>query len=195
MKILLVSDTESKYIWDFFSKDTFSDIDLVISCGDLKSDYLSYLTTMINAPVFYVHGNHDHNYIKHPPDGCKCIDDKLVVYKGIRILGLGGSMKYKNGPFLYTEGEMNRRINRLGINLFLKKGFDILVSHAAANGINDDNDLCHEGYKCFNKLLDKYSPRYFFHGHVHMNYSRKPRITAYKETTIINAYEYYILEY
>ena len=195
MKILLVSDVESQYIWDFFSKDTFKDVELVISCGDLKAEYLSYLATMIHVPVFYVHGNHDHHYIESPPGGCTCIDDKLINYKGIRILGLGGSMKYKNGPFLYTESQMSNRIHKLKLKLFLKKGFDILVSHAPASGINDDNDLCHEGYNSFNKLLDKYSPKYFFHGHVHMNYGKKPRITVYNNTTIINAYDYYILEY
>ncbi|MFT8312698.1 MAG: metallophosphoesterase family protein [Clostridium sp.] len=195
MKILLVSDIESKYIWDFFCKDTFKDIELIISCGDLKADYLSYLATMIHVPVLYVHGNHDHYYIEKPPEGCTCIDDKLIVYKGIRILGLGGSMKYKSGPFLYTESQMSKRIQKLKLKLFLKKGFDILVSHAPASGINDDNDLCHEGYVNFNNLLDKYSPKYFFHGHVHMNYGKKPRTTIYNNTTIINAYDYYILEY
>lgn len=195
MKILLVSDVESQYIWDFFSKDAFKDIDLIISCGDLKADYLSYLATMIHVPVFYVHGNHDHYYIEKPPEGCICIDDKLIVYKDIRILGLGGSMKYKKGQFLYTESQMSKRIQKLKFKLFLNKGFDILVSHAPASGINDDNDLCHEGYRCFNRLIDKYSPKYFLHGHVHMNYGKKPRETIYNNTTIINAYDYYILEY
>lgn len=108
MKILLVSDEESKYIWDFFQEEKFDDIDLIISCGDLKSEYLSYLATMMHAPVFYIHGNHDNGYIEKTPDGCECIEDKLITYKGIRILGLGGSMKYKDGPFLYTEKQMQK---------------------------------------------------------------------------------------
>jgi Icc-related predicted phosphoesterase len=195
MKILLVSDIESTYIWDFFQKEKFDDIDLIIACGDLRSAYLSFLATMIHAPVFFVHGNHDKHYLKNPPDGCECIDDKLIVYNGVRILGLGGSMKYKDGPFLYTEKEMRNRIKKLSLKLFFNKGFDILVTHSAAKGINDDNDLCHEGYKCFNNLLDKYSPKYFLHGHVHMNYGNKPRLTVYNNTKIINAYDYYVLEY
>lgn len=195
MKILLVSDIESRYIWDFFQKEKFEDVDLVISCGDLKAEYLSYLATMLHAPVLYVHGNHDKNYIHKPPEGCECIEDKIFSFNGINILGLGGSMKYKDSPFLYTEKEMRNRINKLKFKLFLKKGFDILVTHAPAHGINDDNDLCHEGYTCFNKLLDAYNPKYFFHGHVHMNYGKKPRLTIYNNTKIINAYDYYILEY
>lgn len=195
MKILLISDIESEYLWNFFQPEKFQDIDLIISCGDLKAEYLNFLVTMFNVPLFYVPGNHDHHYVKHPPEGCQCIDNKLITYKNIRILGLAGSMKYKDTPYLYTENEMRSKIRKLKLKLFFNKGFDILVTHAPANGINDEKDLCHEGFKCFNKLLDKYSPKYFIHGHVHLNYGIKPRIVTYKDTTIINAYNYYILEY
>lgn len=195
MKILLVSDEESKYIWDFFQQDKFLDIDLILSCGDLKQDYLSFLVTMIKAPLFYVHGNHDCSYLRKPPEGCQCIDDKFVQYKGIRILGLGGSMKYKEKPFLYTEHEMKKRINKLRFKLFLNKGCDIIVTHAAPKGVSDEKDLCHEGFKCFVDLMDKYSPKYFFHGHVHLSYGMKPRIVQYNDTTVVNAYDHYIIEY
>lgn len=195
MKILLVSDEESKYIWDFFQEDKFSDIDLILSCGDLKQDYLSFLVTMIKAPLFYVHGNHDCGYLRRPPEGCQCIDGKFVQYKGIRILGLGGSMKYKEKPFLYTEHEMKKRINKLKFKLFLNKGCDIIITHAAPKDISDEKDLCHEGFKCFVDLMDKYSPKYFFHGHVHLSYGMKPRIVKYNNTTVVNAYDHYIIEY
>lgn len=195
MKILLVSDEESKYIWDFFQQDKFSDIDLILSCGDLRQDYLSFLVTMIKAPLFYVHGNHDCSYLRKPPEGCQCIDGEFVKYKGIRILGLGGSMKYKEKPFLYTEHEMKKRINKLKLKMFLNRGCDIIVTHAAPKDISDEKDLCHEGFKCFVDLMDKYSPKYFFHGHVHLNYGMKPRIVKYNNTTVVNAYDHYIIEY
>ena len=40
MKILLLADEESKYLWDFFEKEKLDGIDLIISCGDLKAEYL-----------------------------------------------------------------------------------------------------------------------------------------------------------
>lgn len=195
MKVLLVSDIESNYLWDFFDAQRFKHIDLIISCGDLKSEYLSFLVTMIKAPLLYIHGNHDREYIKNPPYGCDSIDGKLVKYKGIRILGLGGSMKYNDAVFQYSEKDMEKRIKKLRVNLFLNNGFDILVTHAAASGLGDESDLCHEGFKSFNKLLDRYKPKYFLHGHTHLNYGIKPRIINYGGTTIINAFGYYILEY
>lgn len=42
MKILLLADVESKYLWDYFEKEKLDGIDLIISCGDLKAEYLSF---------------------------------------------------------------------------------------------------------------------------------------------------------
>ena len=103
-------------------------------------------------------------------------------------------MKYKNASHQYTEKDMERRIKKLKPKLFLSKGFDILVTHAAAYGIGDGKDLCHTGFKCFNKLLDTYNPKYYFHGHQHLNYNRGERLIQYKDTTIINCYGYYIID-
>jgi uncharacterized protein len=194
MKILLISDVESKYLWDFFNPEKFKDIELVISCGDLKAEYMSYLVTVIKKPLYYINGNHDGRYLTNPPEGCDCIDDLFLNFKGLRIIGLGGSKRYKEGPFQYTEREMKKRIKKLKWKLFKNKGFDILVTHAGAYGIGDDSDKCHEGFKSFVELLDKYSPKYFFHGHTHLNYNNQPRILQYKNTTVINAYGYHIIE-
>ncbi|KRQ88088.1 Calcineurin-like phosphoesterase superfamily domain protein [Caloramator mitchellensis] len=194
MKILLLSDEESKYIWDYFNPDKFKDIELVVSCGDLKAEYLSFIVTMIKAPLFYVHGNHDGDYLINPPEGCQCIDDKLILYKGLRIVGLGGSKYYNCSTLQYTEQQMERRITKLMPRIWWHKGFDILVTHAAAFQLGDGDDLCHQGFKAFNKLIDKYEPNYHFHGHNHLNYGKQERIILYKNTKIVNAFHYYIIE-
>lgn len=195
MKILVLADTESKWLWDFFEKSKLDGIDLIISCGDLSPRYLSFLATFTRAPVLYIHGNHDTNYEKIPPEGCTCIEDNIIKYKGIRILGLGGSMRYKAGPHMYTQQQMNRRIRKMRWKIFKNRGFDILVTHAPAYHINDGEDIPHQGFEGFVKLLDKYKPKYFVHGHVHMSYGREyVRYSEYKDTKIINAYERYIIE-
>ena len=35
MKIMVIADEESKYLWDFFERSMLDGIDLIISCGDL----------------------------------------------------------------------------------------------------------------------------------------------------------------
>ena len=69
MKILLVSDQENPALWDYYMPGKLDGIDLILSCGDLDAEYLSFLVTMGRAPVLYVHGNHDGSYDVKPPEG------------------------------------------------------------------------------------------------------------------------------
>lgn len=199
MKILVMSDEESVLIWDKYKPALLTEADLVISAGDLKPEYLSYAVTYAHGPVLYVHGNHDERYDTKPPEGCECIEDQIYVHNGIRILGLGGSMRYRVGTHQYKEKEMERRIRRLTLKLKRYGGFDILVTHAPMANFHDDpKDLCHTGFEVFRGLLEKYRPKYFVHGHMHMNYGlRTPRLSLYQpsETVVINAHEFYSFEY
>ena len=196
MKILAIADEESAYLWDHFEREKLEGIDLIISCGDLDPNYLSFLATFTSAPVLYVHGNHDEKYADIPPEGCICIDDSIYVHKGVRIMGLGGSMRYRNGEHQYTEWDMKRRVGRLAFKIFRNRGFDILVTHAPAYELNDARDLPHQGFKVFLRLLEKYKPRFFLHGHVHLSYGRNhKRYDKYQETHVINAFERCVFEY
>ncbi len=195
MRILLVSDEEDKYLWDFYKPGRLKGIDMILSAGDLKADYLSFLVTMANRPLLYVPGNHDGSYAQRPPEGCQCIDGKLVTVGGLRILGLGGSALYNGGPHQYTEREMRRRIDRLRLKLALAGGVDIVLTHAPVRGFGDEDNLTHRGFEAFLPLLDKYRPRYLVHGHIHQRYgANRPRCYQYNETTIINATGRYLLE-
>ena len=197
MKILVLADQKSKYLYDFYEPDKLKDVDLIISCGDLSPVYLSFFVTLCNVPLLYVRGNHDNRYEVTPPEGCICIEDDIFVYEGIRILGLGGSMEYiPKSSNQYSERKMRKRVWKLKYKLWKHKGFDILVTHAPAYQINDLEDLPHRGFAVFRTLMEKYEPKYFFHGHVHANYSRKfKRKDIYGKTTIVNGFEYCIVEY
>ena len=113
MKILAVADNEEKALWDYYDKDRLGQIDLIISCGDIDPRYLDFLVSMTNADLLYVRGNHDGIYDRIPPPGGTCIDGKVYDYHGLRIMGLGGSRRYKEGKDMYTERKMSSRINRL----------------------------------------------------------------------------------
>ena len=196
MKILAVSDVDAKYYYDYYSPGKLDGIDLILACGDLHKEYLEFLVTMSHCPVLYVHGNHDERFDKNPPEGCVCVDDQIVVVGGLRILGLGGSYRYRDSKYMYTEKEMRRRVRKLWFQIFRHKGFDILLTHAPARHINDFDSLSHRGFECFVEMLDRYHPKYFIHGHIHMNYGVNiPRKTVRGDTTIINAYEYYLFDY
>lgn len=196
MKILLIADEPSKALWDFYDESKLKGIDLILSAGDLPPEYLSFLVTFANCPLLYVHGNHDDVYLHKEPEGCVCIEDKVYVQDGIRILGLGGSMRYNMGTFQCTEKEMQKRVRRAGFQCRRRGGIDILLTHAPLHGHGDLEDMPHRGFECFQTILDRYHPKYMVHGHVHMNYGANIQRTSQAgSTTIINAYEKYILDF
>ena len=196
MKILIVADEECPSLWDYYVPGRLSQYELILSSGDLKADYLSFLVTMARCPLMYVCGNHDDGYAVREPEGCDPVDDKLIVYKGLRILGLGGSLRYSKGQHQYTERQMEKRIRRLKRAIRIAGGVDIVLTHAAPRGVGDWEDRSHQGFEAFLPFLDSYHPKYMLHGHVHLNYGRNiPRIREYAGTKVINCCEKYELDY
>ena len=191
-----MADEESKSLWDYFDHSKLEGVDLILSAGDLKPEYLEFLATFAKVPILYVRGNHDDCYEERPPRGCICIEDKIYNYEGVRIMGLGGSVRYKQGDNQYTQGEMQWRVRKMWLKIKRQRGFDILLTHAPAFHVNDGEDGPHEGFMAFRDLLTKYKPKVFVHGHVHMTYSRShKRESQFCETRVINAFEKYIFDY
>lgn len=195
MKILIIGDAESPALWDFFTPDKLKGIDLILSCGDLKANYLTFLVTMAGCPLLYVHGNHDSSFETKPPEGCYCIDELAVTYRGVRIAGLGGCRKYSPSAFQYTEAEKSKSVEKLRKSIHALGGVDIVLTHCPPEGLGDGEDYAHRGFACYRELIEAENPTYFIHGHVHMNYShRANRTRTHGSTTLINGYERYILE-
>lgn len=195
MRVLAVSDVESRYYYDYYTPGKLAGLDLIVACGDLSREYLEFLVTMANRPLLYVPGNHDDGFSAAPPEGCVCIDGRLLVHEGVRFLGLGGSYRYRQGTNMYTERQMARRIRRLWPSIQMHGGFDVLVTHAPARHVNDFDSLSHRGFECFGELLDRYRPQYFLHGHIHKNYGVNiPQKTVCGSTAVINAYDHCIID-
>ena len=175
MKILAISDVEVPGFYEYYTPGVFDEYDLILACGDLKKQYLEFIVTLASCPVLYVRGNHDESFKTMPPEGCICIEDCIYVHNGLRIMGLGGCQKYKEGMNFYTEKEMKKRVGKLWFQLWKHKGIDILLTHAPAYQLND--------------------MEHFIHGHVHRNYGPYiPRKSVYMETTVINACGHYVIE-
>ena len=172
MRILAIADEPSSRLWGDLCREALRGVDLILSAGDLPAKYLSFLTCFTNAPIVYVHGNHDDRYEKEPPEGCLSAEGKIVLVNGVRILGLGGSIRYRpDAVNMYTEKEMAGRISVLRRKLKATGGFDILLTHAPIRGLGDQDDFPHRGFECFGPLLDAWHPAVMVHGHVHQSYT------------------------
>jgi Icc-related predicted phosphoesterase len=206
MKILAISDEVVPQVYDASMKTRFADVDLVLSCGDLPHYYLEYVVTMLNVPLYYVMGNHgrelevtssDGQRIR--PGGCVDIDEQVVEHDGLWIAGLEGSMRYKQGPYQYSQTEMSYRALRLGMRLLRNRvisgrWLDILITHAPPFGIHDGKDVCHTGFRTFLTFMGRHRPQYLIHGHSHVHNRLQTTMTQYRDTVVLNAYPYRILE-
>ncbi len=169
--------------------------DLLVSCGDLPFDYLEYLLTLANVPLLYVPGNHDPDVSPRPrgpvftgsvqirfpeahrePPGVAggiSVDGRVAEAAGLRVAGLGGSVRYREGPNQYTQGQMRRRALRLELRCRLERPLgrhrvDVLVTHAPPLGVGDlRDDPAHAGFAAYHRLVRALDPRWLLHGHIH----------------------------
>jgi Icc-related predicted phosphoesterase len=193
--VLLISDVECPALWDYYQPSRVVGVDLILSCGDLKKEYLEFLVTMTGKPVLYIPGNHDKGYVTRPPEGCENIDGEVFTYRGVRFAGLGGCKWYTEGPYQYTERQMEKRVKKLQRRIKKAHGVDVFVTHAGMEGYGDADDAAHRGFACFRELLDRWHPQYYCHGHVHRSYGWDiPRMVNYGEIPVVNAFERYLID-
>lgn len=190
-----MADTVEACLYNKFDAQRFGAVDLVLSCGDLPPEYLSFLVSATGGPVYYVRGNHDIRYAAKPPLGAMDLHCRIVDFQGLRILGLEGSRWYNGGPCQYSDGEMRSMIRKLWPRLWLRKPVDLILTHAPPRGIHDREDLCHRGFRSFRRLIEQLRPRFFIHGHIHAHFdSLDARTTLVDTTKVINAYGHVCIE-
>ena len=176
-----------------------------MSCGDLPFDYLEYLVTSLAVPLVYVPGNHDPNVkpidttfvaLDHRvpipgPEGCDNVDGRIMEVQGLRVAGLGGSLRYKEGPNQYTQAQMRWRALNLEFRTRLKRvrsgrGLDVFITHAPPFGAGPAEDAAHVGFVAFNRIIQRLRPVLMVHGHVHPFGKSQPERQS-GGTRIINA--------
>lgn len=196
------------------------EVELILACGDLPFDYLEFLVSMLNVPLGFVPGNHDPDL--HPPDaidsadftkpfawhwadrahkgpqGCVNLDGWVKELSGVRVAGLGGSIRYSPGPNQYSETQMRSRAWRLRMRdlrrrLTDRHPVDILITHAPPRGVGDGDDRAHRGFQSFHTLIAKMGPRLLLHGHVHPYGERMPEREVGR-TRVINVVGHKVIE-
>jgi uncharacterized protein len=201
MKILAVSDIELGLIYSAGISERFKDIDLIVSCGDLPYFYLEFMVSMLNKPLYFVHGNHANQVehtaagYKYKPDGGTNLHKRIVHEQGLSIAGVEGCLQYNYGPYQYSQAEMWYYVFSLIPGLLINKVrtgryLDIFVTHAPPWHIHDQDDRPHQGIKAFRWFDHIFQPRYHLHGHIHIYRNDTPITTRFEQTSITNVYGY-----
>jgi Icc-related predicted phosphoesterase len=202
MKILCVSDQIDPLVYSDSIKTRFADVDMILGAGDLHVEYLDFIVSNLNKPLFFVLGNH---HTQNMIGDWSCCPDTMNIGSkvrqegGIIVAGLGGSMRYNLGPNQFTDFQMFLEIAKLVPallynRLFRKRYLDILLTHAPPKGIHDKPDICHSGFKAFLWFIKIFKPKYLVHGHIHLYDLKDIRCTRCMQTEVVNAYGHYVID-
>jgi uncharacterized protein len=184
--------------------------DLVVGTGDLPWDYLEFLASALDVPVVFVPGNHDPEVVTRAtgwravltgdgmphadprPLGCRSADGRVVEASGLRIAGLGGSIRYSHGANQYTQRQLARRARRL-LRRAGGEPVDLLLTHSPPSGLGDEDDPPHRGFDALHQVLDVLRPTWHLHGHVHPYGMAKPDRQV-GPTTLRNVIPYQLID-
>ena len=207
MRLLAVSDETVDWLYSPSARGQLGKIDLILGCGDLPYYYLEYLVTMLDTPLFYVHGNHDPlveytsaGGTKAAPGGGENVDMRCMNQGGLLVAGLEGCIRYKpDGLHQYTQNEMTWRslvlLPGLAANRLMRgRWLDVLIAHSPPLGIHDMPTAAHTGFRAFLNLMRIFRPRYLLHGHRHQNYAPGAAETRWGATTVINVHPFRVLD-
>jgi Icc-related predicted phosphoesterase len=199
MRILSLSDAPVTYIYSPIVRARYKDVDVIVGCGDLAYYYLEYVYNALDAPLFFVRGNHD-KVIEYSsagqrsgPHGGMDLHRCVVNYRGLLLAGIEGSPRYRSGPFQYSQGEMWAHVLWLAPRLMWNqlrygRALDVFVTHAPPSGVHEGDDYPHRGIHAFRWLVKVFQPAVLLHGHVHLYSPMQPVETCLGSSRVINAY-------
>ncbi len=197
-KVLALSDETVPYVYSPSVKDNFGDVDLIAGCGDLPREYLEYVVSLLDKPLFFVPGNHDVDDYDVP--GGQSVDGSFARFEDLLIGGAGGSIRYKpHGRHQYTQRQMYQRILSMLPRMYLRRlahgyGLDLFIAHASPRGVHDAEDPAHIGFGAFHTVVRIGRPRFLLHGHTHIQRNLEQSRTRLGETWVVNVYPERVIE-
>ncbi len=164
MKILTIADLHT---WNTRELESIQGLDYNCCCllGDISEGVLKIIKLLVNKPLFGVLGNHDDpSSLSHC--GIDNIDRKCVTINGVKIVGFGGSHRYKNGDYpMLTQKESIIAADVCPCG-------DILISHDTAYHVMKRFDKAHCGLKGLSGYIANSKPSLNICGHYHVNERR-----------------------
>jgi predicted phosphodiesterase len=206
-RVLAVADEVEPALWTDAVRQ--HRVDLVLAAGDLPFDYLDFIAGALDRPCVLVPGNHDPDLSGYRlrrglwtrdglpavwpgPPGAVDADGRVVEVAGLRIAGLGGSVRYRPGPNQWTQRQQARRAGRLRWRS-RRRRVDVLLTHAPPRHCGDRDDPPHHGFECLHRLVDALRPTVLVHGHIHPHGEPVPD-RRIGDTAVVNVVGHRVLE-
>ena len=188
IRLLAISDAFEQTLADARNRSVLGSIDLIVGCGDLDCDDLSFIVDGFDSPIVYVQGNHDTDERwRQCRDTCPEAIHSTSVFErsGISMAGLTwpGQRGKRGNRSARTAWSQALRLatRRLG-----RTGPLIVLSHVPPLGVGDvSTDPYHRGFRSYRWLLDRVEPVLWLHGHTPLAATREWK-TQVGSTTIVN---------
>ena len=185
MKALILADRKPGIIF----KDVVAEhaVNLVITLGDLERHDLMGLEQVTSVPKIGVYGNHcSGNYMEE--FGIMNIHLMMWKYHDLVFGGFQGCVRYKENPYaiMYTQEEASAMLADF-------PPVDVFLCHCPPRGINDEEEVAHQGFDGLRTYIDKYPPKLLLHGHTYP--TDDTLVTRHGPTRIEYVSKYKIVEF
>lgn len=159
MKLLALADRNPKI--DIRETIDREQVDVVVTLGDLERSDIIQLVDIHNIPKIGVYGNHcSGNYM----DGLGIVNMHMATwsYGGLVFGGFQGCVRYKENPdaIMYTQAEASAMFARF-------PPVDVLLCHCPPRGINDEEEIAHQGFDGSLAYIERTPPKLLLHGHTY----------------------------
>jgi hypothetical protein len=189
IRLLAVSDQLDPTLVDRRNREAIGPIDLIVGCGDLDCDDLSFIADGFDAPLVYVHGNHDSDArwaacTSYCPEAIHSTAAHHEV--GLSIVGL--TWPGPRGPgAARNERKAWSQALRLATRRLGRPEPVIVISHVPPLGAGDiPSDDYHRGFSGYLWLLRRLEPPLWLHGHTPLAATSDWQIKR-GPTTLVNA--------
>ena len=183
MKCLVVADRNPNI--DLSQLAENEKVDLIISLGDFERTMLLSLQKT-NIPKIGVYGNHDSGEYMDEI-GMLNLHMHTWKYKDYSFGGFQGCVRYKENPqtIMYTQEEADRMFAAF-------PPVDIFISHCPPRGINDEDEIAHQGFNGLRTYIERCHPKILLHGHT--DPTEETMVHEYNGTKIEYVFGYRIIE-
>lgn len=183
MNTLVIADKRPKI--DIVETVRTNNVQLIITLGDLTREDILPLGQITDIPKIGVYGNHDSGTYM-PELGISDMHLKVWDFNGLRFGGFQGCVRYKDNPdaVMYTQEQANQ----------MMAGFprvDVFLSHCPPRGINDEEEVAHQGFDALRNYLDSQQPKVWLHGHTYP--TEETMVRQYGSTRIEYVSEYRLI--